>query len=231
MPATTITIPSGDAGRFSAYLAKPAKGKAPGIVIAQEIFGVNNALRQTADELAGAGFLVAAPDLFWRIETGTDLGYTDADRQKAMGLMGKFDAAKGVEDIGATIRALKSMPECSGRVAVVGFCLGGTLAYLAAARAGADAAVSYYGTAVHKHLDEAKGIQAPLLLHFGETDNFVPAEAVQQIRAALAGKDAAIHVYPKVGHAFCNVDRAGIYNKEAATTAHARTIAFLKRLA
>ena len=232
MTGERIAVTAHDGGRFDAYHAAPAGGRGPGVVIVQEIFGVNNALRAIADSIAAKGFDVLVPDLFWRLEPGVDLGYGDADRQKAMALMGKFDVARGVADIGATVAALRGLKSCNGKVAVVGFCLGGTLAYLAAAQLGVDAAVSYYGTAIHQHLGEAKSIRCPLLLHFAGNDAFVPPQAVASIREAFAGHDdVAMHVYPDVGHAFANIDRAGVYNREAATLAHERTEALLRRLA
>jgi carboxymethylenebutenolidase len=200
-----------------------------GVVVAQEIFGVNGAMRAIADDLARKGYVACVPDLFWRLQPGTDLGYGDADRQQAMQLMGKFDVAAGVRDIGAAVKALRDHPGCNGKVAVIGFCLGGTLAYLAAARLEIDAAVSYYGTAIHQKLDEAGAIKCPLLLHFAAKDNFVPPEAVEKIRAALASRPRTeMHVYPDVGHAFCNVDRSGVYNEASAALAHSRTDAFLR---
>jgi carboxymethylenebutenolidase len=232
MTGQQIAVATRDGSRFDAYHAAPAAGRGPGVVIAQEIFGVNNALRASADGLAAKGFAVLVPDLFWRLEPGVDLGYGDADRQKAMALMGKFDAGQGVADIGAAVTALRAHPSCNGKVAVVGFCLGGTLAYLAAARLGVDAAVSYYGTAIHQHLGEAASIRCPLLLHFAGNDAFVPPQAVAGIGEAFAGHDdVEMHVYPGVNHAFANIDRAGIYDREAATLAHERTEALLRRLA
>jgi carboxymethylenebutenolidase len=232
MTGQKIVVSADDGGRFDAYHAAPAAGRGPGVVIAQEIFGVNNALRAVADGFAAKGFDVLVPDLFWRLEPGVDLGYGDADRQKAMALMGKFDVARGVADLGAAVAALRASPSCNGKVAVVGFCLGGTLAYLTAARRGVDAAVSYYGTAIHQNLGEAESIRCPLLLHFAGDDAFVPPSAVAGIREALAGRaDVELHVYPGVNHAFANVDRPGIYNREQASLAHARTEALLRKLA
>jgi carboxymethylenebutenolidase len=226
---SNIVIASEGERKMRAYVAAPSARKAPAVVIAQEIFGVNNALKKTADDFAEKGFLAIVPDLFWRIEEGTDLGYSDPDRQKAMALMGKFDLQQGVKDLTETMKVARNMEGCNGKVAVIGFCLGGTLAYLAAARSAPDRAVAYYGTAIHKHLDEAAKLAHPMLLHFGASDNFVPKEAVDAISGKLAG-NATVHVYPGVGHAFCNVDRPGVYNAEQAQLANSRTVEFLRPL-
>lgn len=226
-----LTVKSSDGQAFDAQMFKPAgTGKWPVIVLIQEIFGVNNALRVAAENFAQSGFVVVIPDLFWRLERGVDLGYGDEDRKKAMSLMGQFDIKRGVADIGATIDAVRKLPAGNGKVAVVGYCLGGTLAFMSGAYTGADAVVCYYGTAIHSNLDLLKDIDVPMLLHFAEKDNFVPAEAVAQIKAALDGKNADIHTYPDVGHAFTNVDRQGIYNAKSALLANTRTVDFLGAL-
>jgi carboxymethylenebutenolidase len=225
-----LSVKSSDGQTFDAELFRPAGGRQwPVIVLIQEIFGVNNALRVAAENFAKSGFVVAIPDLFWRLERGVDLGYGDEDRKKAMSLMGQFDIKRGVADIGATVDAVRRLPECNGKAAVVGYCLGGTLAFMVGAHAQVDAVVSYYGTAIHSNLDMAKDIDVPVLLHFAEKDNFVPFEAVTQIKAALNGK-AAIHTYPEVGHAFTNVDREGTYNAKSALLANTRTVDFLAAL-
>lgn len=229
MPSNIVVASEGER-KLRAYVAAPSAKKAPAVVIAQEIFGVNSALKKTADYLAENGFLAIVPDLFWRIEEGTDLGYSDQDRQKAMALMGKFDIQQGVRDLGETLKVARAMEGCNGKAAVVGFCLGGTLAYLAATRNTPDLSVAYYGTAIHKHLEEASKVAHPMLLHFGASDNFVPKEAVDEITGKLP-RNATVHVYPGVGHAFCNVDRPGIYNAEQAQLANRRTVEFLRPLA
>jgi carboxymethylenebutenolidase len=131
--------------------------------LAVSLAGVNNALRVAAENFAKSGFVVAIPDLFWRLERGVDLGYGEEDRKKAMG---QFDIKRGVADIGATVDAARRLPECNGKVAVVGYCLGGTLAFMAGAHAQVDAVVSYYGTAIHSNLDMVRNINVPMLLHF-----------------------------------------------------------------
>src|SRR5688572_10715199 len=142
----TIDIPAGDGTQtFRGYLALPASGRGPGIVLCQEIFGINDYVREVADLYAEEGYVVLAPDLFWRMEPGVELGYSPEDWQRAFGFFQKFDIEAGVADVTASVKALRAHPACTGKVGALGFCLGGKLAYLAAAHSGVDAAVGYYG--------------------------------------------------------------------------------------
>ncbi|MCW5625831.1 MAG: dienelactone hydrolase family protein, partial [Burkholderiales bacterium] len=158
---TWIQIPADDGGSFKAYLAVPRSGKGPGIVLCQEIFGVNGFIREVADYYAEEGYTVLAPDLFWRIEPGIELGYTEDDWKRAFDLFGRFDTDKGMADITATVKMLRGLPQVAGKVGALGFCLGGRLAYLAAARSGVDCAVGYYGVTIDQYLDDAKKITVP----------------------------------------------------------------------
>src|ERR1051326_4953963 len=177
MAGQDISIQGKD-GSFSAYLARPSTGHGPGIVVIQEIFGVNAVMRQVADDLAARGFFALAPDLFWRLKPGVQLtDQTDAEWQQAFGLMKQFNPDTGVADIQASIDALRKMPGVNGKVGAVGYCLGGLLAYLTAARADVDASVGYYGVNIDQKLDEAKNIKRPLMLHIAEKDQFVKPEA------------------------------------------------------
>jgi carboxymethylenebutenolidase len=228
MMGTYVTIAAKDGGSFKAYLAKPEKGSGPGIVLLQEIFGINQYVRDVADYYAEEGYVVIAPDLFWRLEPGVELDETQFE--KAFGLYQKFDVAKAVDDIAASVTALKARPECVGKIGALGFCLGGALAYLAAAHVGVDCAVGYYGVGIEKSLNLVPKIKCPLVLHFAADDKFVPEAAREQIRAAFAGnQDVEIHVYPGVDHAFA---RPGghAYNKPAALMAHSRSIALFRRV-
>ncbi|UEM06852.1 dienelactone hydrolase family protein (plasmid) [Skermanella rosea] len=227
-----IEIEAEDGERFRAYKAVPAAGHGPAIILLPEIFGINAHIRDLAEFYAEEGYVVLAPDLFWRLERDVELGYEGADREKALDLMKRFDLDQGVRDIGATVAAARAMPEvggCDGGKAVgaVGFCLGGRLAYLAAARCGVDAAVGYYGGGIEKLLDEADRIACPLTLHFGGADRISPPEVIEKIRAAFAGRpDVEVFVYPQAGHAF---NRPGPhFDKPAALMAHSRSIAMLR---
>ncbi|MGE0733862.1 MAG: dienelactone hydrolase family protein [Alphaproteobacteria bacterium] len=230
MAGSYVTVKAGDGGEFKAYVAKPAEGSGPGVVLCQEIFGVNAHIRHLADLYAEEGYVVIAPDLFWRLKPGVELAGTDADMPEAFGYYQKFDVGKGVEDIAAAVKALRAMPECKGKVGAIGFCLGGKLAYLAAAHAGVDCAVSYYGVGIENDLDVAKTIAGPMVLHFAGEDKFVPPAAVEKIRAAFAGRDdVEIYAYPGCDHAFNNPGRAS-FNKPAALMAHSRSMAMFRRI-
>lgn len=215
-----------DGGAFDAYLAKPTSGTGPGIVVIQEIFGVNANVRAIADELAAAGYVALAPDLFWRIEPGVDItDQSEAEWAKAFDLFGKFNADLGITDIAATIKTLRAMPGVT-KVGAVGHCLGGLLAYLTAARTDIDAAVSYYGVNIASLLGEASKISKPILLHVAEKDQFVPAEAQKQMADALGARTQATMVtYAGQDHAFARIGGAH-YNAGAALAANAATSAF-----
>ncbi|MBI1396595.1 MAG: dienelactone hydrolase family protein [Betaproteobacteria bacterium] len=224
-----IEITAEDGGTFRAYVATPRSGKGPGIVLCQEIFGINGFIREVADYYAEEGYTVVAPDIFWRMEPGVELGYTEADWARAFDFFQRFDTDKGMQDIATTVRAMRSMPEIVGKIGALGFCLGGRLAYLAAARAGVDCAVGYYGVTIDQYLDEAAAIRVPLVLHFAAEDKYAPLETVERIKARLAGHDdAEIYVYPGVDHAFARTG-GDHYHKPSALMAHHRSIALFRR--
>ncbi|OUM01933.1 dienelactone hydrolase family protein [Variovorax sp. JS1663] len=220
---------SDGSGSFRAYLATPAAGRGPGIVLAQEIFGVNATMREVADYYAEEGYTVLVPDLFWRQQPDVELGYAPEDWQKAFGFYQGFDENKGVEDIAAAMVALRARPEHVGKVGVLGFCLGGKLAYLAACRTDADVAVGYYGVGIENSLDEAANIRGQLLLHIAEQDKFCPPPAREKILTALGGKaNVALHVYPGVDHAFARLGGEH-YDKPSALMAHQRSVAAFRQ--
>jgi carboxymethylenebutenolidase len=227
--ADRMTINTPD-GAFSAYVARPAKTPSAAVVVIQEIFGVNAVMREITDGLAGQGYLAVCPDLFWRIEPGIELtDQSEAEWQRAFGLYNAFDVDKGVQDIAATIAAVRQDPGCSGKVGAVGFCLGGLLAYLTATRTDVDAAVAYYGVGIDGKLDEAKGLKRPLLMHIAEEDGFVPKEAQAAIIAALRPNPLVeIHTYPGRDHGFA---RTGGQHYHAGDTATAgrRSLDFFQK--
>jgi len=223
MPDITIQCPDGS---FGAYLARPASGKGPGILVIQEIFGVNKDMRDHCDRLAAAGYFALCPDIFWRQEPG--IQFTDQSEEewaKAFELYKGFDVAKGVDDLKVSLAHLRKVDGCTGKAGSVGFCLGGLLAYIMATDSDADCNVAYYGVGIDERLDDAKRINAPTLLHIAEEDGFVPKEAQAKIKAALAGHPhVTIHSYPGVDHAFAR-NKGVNYNKAAAEQAEARTAA------
>nr|AUN37798.1 dienelactone hydrolase family protein [uncultured bacterium] len=220
-----ITIKSFDGSEFDAYLAMPASGYGPGLVVLQEIYGVNDYMRSVADWYAAHGFVALCPDLFWRMEPRVQL--TEAEWEKAIAFYQRLDEAKAVEDSGAALEFLRKHSACSGRAGAVGFCLGGNLAYLLSVRSKPDCAVGYYGVSIEKSLDEAPNLSSPLLLHIAGSDKFCPPEAQAQIHATLDSNQlVTIYDYPKMGHAF---GRPGgeHYDAAAAELANLRSLEFL----
>jgi carboxymethylenebutenolidase len=228
MAETTISTAD---GAFFAHVATPKSGPAGSVVVIQEIFGVNAAMRATCDWLAAMGFIAICPDLFWRIEPRVDItDKSQAEWDKAFALFNAFDQEKGLADLKATLAAARTLPGANGKAGTIGFCLGGRLAYLMAARSDADVNVSYYGVGLEGLLDEVPAIRAPLLMHIAENDRFVPKDAQARILAGIAANPAiTAHVYPGVDHAFARVD--GIhYDARAATIANGRTAELLARV-
>src|SRR5580704_11977100 len=197
MAGQWIDIAAADGGTFKGYLTIPASGSGPGILLLQEIFGVNSSMREVADYYAEEGYVVLAPDLFWRLEPGIELGYSEADFNKAFGYYQRFDANQSIKDTADALKVLRARAECIGKVGALGFCLGGKLAYLTAARTDVDCAVCYYGVGIEADLGEAAQIKGPIVFHFAELDRFAPAEAREQIKAAFAKRpDVELYFIP-----------------------------------
>lgn len=225
-----IDIPANDgAGSFKGWLALPASGTGPGLVVGQEIFGINQNMRDVAEMYAEEGYVALVPDLFWRQHPGVDLGDTQADFQQALAYFGGLDLDLAIDDIRATIATLRALPQVTGpAVGYVGFCMGGKLAYLAAARTDVACAVGYYGMGIEDYLDEAPNINGKLVLHFAGDDAYCDADARAKIIPVLstqAGSES--YVYPGVDHAFARVGGMH-FDKSATMMAHGRTIAALK---
>ena len=216
-----VSLKAADGHKLSAYVARPEGEPVAGLVVVQEVFGVNAHIRSVADGYAKDGFLAVAPALFDRIERGVELGYDGADMQRAMGFIPKLDTEKALLDIAA---ALEFAGSATGKkVGVIGYCFGGTLAWVAAARLHPAAAVGYYGGRIGNYAGETPS--APVMLHFGKQDAHIPAEEVEKVHAA----------HPKVeiywydaGHGF-NCAARGSYNKQAAHEARQRSLHFLKK--
>jgi len=228
MSGSSVRIKGAD-GEFGGYFASPSAGRGPGIVVIQEIFGVNAVMRAIADEFAARGYFALVPDLFWRLEPGVQLSdKTDAEWKRAFDLMGRFDQAKGVADIQASIVHLRKTQGCA-KVGAVGYCLGGLLAYLSAARTDGDAFVGYYGVNIQDHLGEARNIKKSLMLHVAGKDQFVASEAQKTIFDGLKGNAlVTIHVYPEMDHAFARPGGAH-YDKANAELANGRTSTFFRQ--
>ncbi|NES70733.1 MAG: dienelactone hydrolase family protein, partial [Okeania sp. SIO2D1] len=204
MASEEITISGSDGGSFVAYVAKPNILPAPGLLVIQEIFGVNQVMRDIAESYAKAGYLAVVPDLFWRQKPGVQLSdKTEAEWNEALKLSQEFDEDQGVEDLIATLNLLRSMSVCKGKVGSVGFCLGGKLAFLMGTRSDADCNVSYYGVGIEKNLPELASIHNPFILHLAEDDEFISFDAQAHIiRAFNYHPVVALYSYPKEKHGF-----------------------------
>jgi len=219
-----ITISSFDGKSFGAYCAMPAKGHGPGLIVIQEIFGVNVSMRQICDDFAAKGYIAVCPDLFWRQQPGVQItDKTPAEWDRAMELYKGFDGEAGVRDLLSTLAYVRTMKGCSGKVGAVGYCLGGRLAYLMASRSDVDATSSYYGVGLDGLLDEIHEIRMPLILHIAALDKFVPEPVRQKILKAVARNPVIqAYVYEGVDHAFARPGGQN-YNKAAAELANERT--------
>lgn len=231
MSGQEVRIKSSPDGEFGAYLAAPASGRGPGIVVIQEIFGVNKVMRQIVDDFAARGYFALAPDLFWRLEPGVQLSdRTDEEWKRAFDLMGRFNQDTGIKDIQSSIGYLRhSVAGCTGKVGAVGYCLGGLLAFLTATRTDCDASVGYYGVSIQDKLGEATRIKKPLLLHIAGKDEYVPAEAQKKIIEGLkSNAHVTIHLYPEMNHAFARQGGAH-FDKACADLANGRTSTFFRQ--
>ncbi|ASM79208.1 Carboxymethylenebutenolidase (plasmid) [Vitreoscilla filiformis] len=234
-PVTTewlsVTTPDGP---MAAYLARPPAGRGPGLLLLQEIFGVNAHIRGVAEQYALAGFTVLAPDAFWRQAPRVELSYVGEDRDRALTLMRGLSREQAVADMSASIAALKAHSACTGRVGAIGYCMGGRLAFAAAALCnGLERAVCYYGGGIATQLELAKRIYIPTQFHHAEVDASIPPEAVASVKAAMAQAPAAaqatFHHYPGAQHGFNCWARAS-YHPASAALAHGRSLEFLAAL-
>lgn len=228
-PARTIAVGLTD-GTMDMPVWLPVGGSGPGLVLVQEIFGVGEWVRAVATELAEAGYVVAAPDLYWRTEPGWTAAHDDEGLQAAYAMVSQLDVARATSDTVAALGTLAEAEEVTGAPGVMGYCLGGTIAWLAAAEGHPSVCVSYYGSGVPDALDRVEAITCPTLVHVGDADPFFPAEAVAGVAAAVAGVERfELHVHPGAGHAFEN-DRALDFHQPApATRSRALTLEFLSR--
>jgi len=225
-----IDINNAQGETFSGYLSLPPSGHGPGIVLVQEIWGVNEHIRAVADQYALDGYVVLAPDVFWRLEPRVDLAYDEAGTAKAFALYQRIDTDQAAIDVASTLDTLRTLPMVTSKIAVLGFCLGGQLAYRAAAIAKPDAAVVYYGGGIHQHLDMADQITKPILFHYGEQDSHIPQSAIAEVKTHFTGKsNATFFDYPATGHGFNCWGRPAMYNQHAAALAHGRTLVFLSQ--
>lgn len=224
MASRNDQISAGNGQQFAAYVSEPEVPNGQAVVVVQEIFGVTPHIREVADRYAHDGYLAIAPDLFWREEPGLSLTHSREDMQRAFKVLGQFNEDLGVQDIGRAVAHARAQQGITG-VAVVGMCLGGKLAYLAAARLPVDACVAFYGVGIEKNLGEASAIKSPLLMFFAGKDKYAPPPVRQQIETVTAGNAlVSVQVYEDADHGFYT--RGAL---ELIQSAHARANAFLRK--
>ncbi len=216
---------------MGAYLSLPEARSGPGLVVLMEIFGVGPYIRRATERLAELGYVAIAPDLYRRTEPGAELDHDEAGLQQAFELAGRLDQQGAVQDACTALESLRSLPEVEGHDAgVLGFCLGGSLAYHVAAAADPASAVCYYGSAIAGSLDLAARIDCPVLFHFGADDRYIPREAAEKVcRLAAEHPGWECHVQPGAGHAFDNHEAPMFYVPEPADAAWELTKDFLAR--
>lgn len=224
----SVSIP-GKAGAFSGYLATPEGGSGPGVVVIQEIFGVNTHIRSICDRLAQAGYVALAPDMYWRLEPDFQSGYDAEDISKGREMKDKTNLDDAIEDVRAAFDALAARPETKGeKMGLTGFCWGGLLTFLAASRLHPACAAAFYGGGIADLLDEAGNINTPTQFHFGDQDTSIPMDDIEKIKSAVQGTPSEVFVYPGAQHGF-NCDMRGSYNEASAKQAWARLLQFFEQ--
>lgn len=229
MHTSTVELDSNNDNNFTAFLAVPDVPNGGSVVVLQEIFGINENIRQIVRGFAEDGYYAIAPDIFWRQEPGVELDPSgELDRERATALLKGLNQAQAAQDAALAADYLRGLSQSNGRVASVGYCLGGKLAYLMAANGTVECAVSYYGVAIQASLDLVSSVSCPLLLHIAQDDHLCPQEAQEQILAAMAPYSDKISIlsHAGVGHAFARRG-GGTYNAQAAAHADAATAKLL----
>src|SRR3984885_7513122 len=219
MPSRVESVPTPD-GSFGLNLWLPPAGGGPGVLLIQEIYGVSDYIVAVAEDLAALGYVVGAPDLFWRLEPGYQAVHDQEGLTRSLEMGSRFDADQGVSDAAAALDHLAALPEVDGGLGIIGFCLGGTIAYFLAARTDPAAVVSFYGSGVPDSLEALDLITSPLQFHFGGSDPYIPRDQVARVEEAVqASGNAEIHVEEDAGHAFHNRKSPMFHNPEPAARA------------
>ena len=220
-PTATATLARDDMRSFDAYLARPYKTSAPGIVVMHDMFGLNAQIRAVADRYAGLGYVAMVPNLFWRSTPPDPIPYDGGQHELAWARLKALDLDAVTTDMRTAIGWLKEQPFSTGKVAAVGFCGGGRFAFLAAARCGVDAAAALYGLGIAEHLGELSQVKCPLQLHYGLKDEHIPRREIDTVSAAMRGRPSVeVFLYPEAGHSFANPVRP-TYDATAAKLAAA----------
>jgi carboxymethylenebutenolidase len=228
--ALTLHTAAGEELYAELFRPAPSELPAPGIVIAPEMYGINGYVRDVARRWAAKGFFALPFDALWRVRRNMVLSYEGPDNKAAHDYHDAFDFPRAMPDVQAAIDTLRALPGANGKVGIVGFCLGGTIAYLAAARTDVDAAAGYYGSRIVEFLDDARTIGKPLLLHFGELDKAIPPDNRELVMGALAANPTTTcSVHPQAKHAFANHLRPDRYDPPATRAADDATFALFRR--
>ncbi|MDJ0767385.1 MAG: dienelactone hydrolase family protein [Ilumatobacter sp.] len=205
----------------------PPSGGGPGLLLIQEIFGVGPYIRAVGQRLADAGYVVGAPDVFWRFAPGWEAAHDAGGLAASRGQVAQLDREQAVLDCVAALDALRGHDATTGHVGAIGFCLGGSLAFAVAIAAEPAVCVSYYGSGVHEMLDSIDEVECPTLFHFGNADAYIPNEHVEAVNVAIDGRPGFVLNVENAGHAFDNHDNETFYDESAANAAWAKTRAFL----
>jgi len=227
MPTSRIVPVPRDDGDMPMHLWTPPGGSGPGILLIQEIFGVGPYINAVADRLSRAGYAVGAPEVFWRFAPGWVSGHDQAGLEASLEQVGRLDAAQAADDCTAALAVLDGLDETSAPSGVMGFCLGGTLAWAVAAAGRPAACVSYYGSGVPGMLDLIDSVSCPTLFHFGNADTYIPSEGIEVINQAIDGRRGFALNVENAGHAFDNHESEMFWTESAAQAAWAKTMAFL----
>jgi carboxymethylenebutenolidase len=228
-PARVESVQTPD-GSFDLTVWLPDGGTGPGLLLIQEIFGVSDYIRSVAEDLAALGYVVGAPDLFWRLEPGYQAKHDQEGLKRSLEMVSRFDVAQGVTDAEAALERLAALHEVEDGLGVIGFCLGGTIAYFLAAQASMDVVVSFYGSGVPDNTGALDRIDVPLQFVFGGSDSYIPRDQVAKVEAAAAGKpNVEVHVEEDAGHAFHNRKSSMFHMPEPAGRAWQQTEEFLRR--
>ncbi len=222
----TIQVDCGD-GEMAMHVWVPESGTGPGLVLIQEIFGVGAYIRAVAERLAAAGYVVATPDVFWRFAPGWASAHDADGLQASLAQVANLDPQQAVADCSAALARLATEPEVAGQPGVIGFCLGGTLAFGVAIASDPSVCVSYYGSGVASMLGAIDAVACPTLFHFGNADAYIPAADVEAVNAAIDARPGFVLNVENAGHAFDNHESEMFWNEGAAQTAWAKTLAFL----
>lgn len=227
MSTSWISVDSVSGESFKAYVSLPPAGFGPGLLIIQEIFGVNEHIKAVCDQYAKDGFVAVAPDIFWRDKPLIDLSYDNESIKTGKKLFKNLNIHLTASDLQRTVEAIRHIPSCNGKVGSVGFCMGGLLSFVCAARAGVDSAVSYYGVGIENYLELVLDITCPILFHFAENDASISKETVNKIKNSIGKKTLSrIIVHKKVSHGF-NCWKRPAWNQSVAATARGQSLVHL----